>query len=235
MSKNESVSTLNEHKRHWYFQSYENTFGTYADLHFPNWCSAFPFLLHIKNDIFPQTYLLSLSSMTDNKHCFLGTVILCINIGLKINYINTYETLQRQDSSITNTAFICIWTGNELQRTEMFWKREFPNISNQHYWTLDCNCLNTVDSVSTIQVYSHKETFVWDGWIVEWKPFPLLSCQYDCLVRYEPSACSRFIVNKFHVHADIARRKRETKLIYRQKKRNRKANDEINENWRVCT
>ena len=46
--------------------------------------------------------------MTDNKHCFLGTVILCINIGLKINYINTYETLQRQDSSITNTAFICI-------------------------------------------------------------------------------------------------------------------------------
>ena len=129
----------------------------------------------------------------------LGTVILCINIGLKINYINTCENPHRQDSSITNTAFKWIWTGIELEWTEMFWKREFPNISNQHYRTLDCNCLNTVDSVSTIQVYSHKETFVSDWWIVEWKPFPLLSCQYDCLVHHVPSECSRCAVNKFHI------------------------------------
>lgn len=185
-----------------------------AHIHIPNWCSGFPLTLHV----FPQTHLLSPSSMTDTNTVSLVAVILCINIGLKINYINTCETPQRQDSSITNTAFKCIWTGNELQRTGVFGKWEFPNISNQHYWTLDCNCLNTVDSVSTIEVYSHKETFVSDGWIVEWKPFPLLSCQYDCLVRHGPSECSRCTVNKFHIHADIARRKREIKLIYRQKK-----------------
>lgn len=148
----------------------------------------------------------------------LGTVILCINIGLKINYINTCETPQRQDWSITNTALKCIWTGIELERTDMFWKRELPSISNQHYWTLDCNCLNTVDSVGNMQVYSHKETFVSDGCIVEWKPFPLLSRQYDCLVRHGPSECSCCTVNKFHIHADIAWRKRETELIYRQPK-----------------
>jgi hypothetical protein len=159
----------------------------------------------------------------------LGTVILCINIGLKINYINTCETPQRQDSSITNTAFKCIWTGIELGRTEMFWKREFPNISNQHYWTLDCNCLNTVDSVSTIQVYSHKEAFVSDWWIVEWKPFPLLSCQYDCLVRHgRPSECSRCTVNKSHIHADTARRKQETKVIYRQTKSKKERSEWLN-------
>lgn len=101
----------------------------------------------------------------------LGTVILCINIGLKINYTNTCETPQGQDWSITNTALKCIWTGIEIERTDMFWKRELPSISNQHYWTLDCNCLNTVDSVSTMQVYSHKETFVSDGWIVEGSHF----------------------------------------------------------------
>ena len=125
-------------------------------------------------------------------------------------------------------AFKSIWTGIELEGTEMFWKREFPNISNQHYWTLDCNCWNTVDAVSTIQVYSHKETFVSDGWIVEWKPFPLLSCQYDCLVRHGPSECSRCTVNKFHIHADIARRKRETKLLYKQTKSKKERNKWLN-------
>jgi hypothetical protein len=147
----------------------------------------------------------------------LGTVILCINIGLEINYINTCETLQRRDTSVTNTAFKCIWTGIELERREVFWKREVPNISNQHCWTLDCNCLNTVDSMNTMQVYSHKETFVWDGWIAEWKPFPLLSCQYGCLVRHGPSECSHFIVNNFHTHVDTGRRKRENKTNVKAK------------------
>lgn len=193
MSQNANMSAINEHKGQWYLQNYGKTFSTYTDLHFPNWCSGFPTIVTC---ISTNTFIITI--IYDKQQTLFPWVqLFCVYISLEINCINTCETPQRQDSSITNTAFKCIWTGIELERTEMFWKREFPNISNQHCWTLDCNCLNTVDSVSTIQVRSHKETFVSDGWIAEWKPFPLLSCQYDCLVRNGPSECSRCNVNTY--------------------------------------
>lgn len=103
------------------------------------------------------------------------TAILCILMGVKINYINRYETLVGRNTAIQNTAFECVWTDMEQERREMFWKGEFANISNQRYWTFDYVCLHTVHSMSTVQVYSHKETFVWAGWIAVWTPFPLPS------------------------------------------------------------